>query len=59
MESEEYVPLPKGNVHKTKEVFQELRLHDLDIANATPQGGQDLMSVVNKLNKTRKVERGL
>ena len=34
------VPLPKGDVHKRKEVVQDVTLHDLDLANAKPQGGQ-------------------
>jgi DNA helicase TIP49 (TBP-interacting protein) len=37
LEAEEYVPLPKGDVHKKKEVVQDVTLHDLDIANARPQ----------------------
>ena len=44
LEAEEYVPLPKGDVHKRKEVVQDVTLHDLDLANAKPQGGQDLVS---------------
>lgn len=31
------MPLPKGDVHKQKEVVQDVTLHDLDIANARPQ----------------------
>merc|ERR1712093_681704 len=46
LEADEYVPLPKGDVHKKKEVVQDVSLHDLDLANARPQGGQDIMSVV-------------
>ena len=38
LEAEEYVPLPKGDVHKRKEVIQDVTLHDLDAANARPQG---------------------
>ena len=34
LEAEEYVPLPKGDVHKRKEVIQDVTLHDLDAANA-------------------------
>merc|ERR1711934_1150551 len=34
LEAEEYVPLPKGDVHKKKEVIQDVSLHDLDVANA-------------------------
>lgn len=37
LEAEEYVPLPKGDVHKKKEVIQDVTLHDLDVANARPQ----------------------
>lgn len=37
LEAEEYVPLPKGDVHKRKEVIQDVTLHDLDAANAKPQ----------------------
>ena len=37
LEAEEYVPLPKGNVHKKKEIIQDVSLHDLDVANARPQ----------------------
>jgi len=36
LEAEEYVPLPKGEVHKKKEIVQDVTLHDLDIANARP-----------------------
>lgn len=37
LEAEEYVPLPKGDVHKKKEIIQDVTLHDLDVANAKPQ----------------------
>ncbi len=37
LEAEEYVPLPKGDVHKKKEIVQDVTLHDLDVANAKPQ----------------------
>ena len=37
LEAENYVPLPKGDVHKKKEVVQDVTLHDLDVANAKPQ----------------------
>lgn len=38
-QAEEYVPLPKGDVHKKKELVQDVTLHDLDVANARPQVG--------------------
>merc|ERR1712100_474441 len=56
LEAEEYVPLPKGDVHKKKEIVQDVSLHDLDIANAKPQGGQDIVSVMNNMMKPRKTE---
>merc|ERR1712093_922964 len=56
LEAEEYVPLPKGDVHKKKELVQDVTLHDLDIANAKPQGGQDIVSVMNNMLKPRKTE---
>merc|ERR1719204_1662520 len=56
LEAEQYVPVPKGNVHKQKEVVQDLTLHDLDAANAKPQGGNDVMSLMTSLVKTRKTE---
>lgn len=56
LEAEEYVPLPKGNVHKKREVVQDVTLHDLDIANARPQGGRDIMSMLNQMGKPRKTE---
>jgi RuvB-like protein 1 len=56
LEAEEYVPLPKGDVHKRKEVVQDVTLHDLDAANARPQGGQDIMSMLNQMGKPVKTE---
>ena len=55
-QAEEYVPLPKGDVHKKKEVIQDVTLHDLDVANAQPQGGQDIMSMMSQLMKPKKTE---
>merc|ERR1712156_788057 len=56
LEAEEYVPLPKGDVHKRKEVIQDVTLHDLDAANARPQGGQDILSMMGQLMKPKKTE---
>lgn len=56
LEAEEYVPLPKGDVHKKKEIVQDVTLHDLDMANARPQGGQDIMSMMGQLMKPKKTE---
>jgi RuvB-like protein 1 len=56
LEAEEYVPLPKGEVHKKKEIVQDVTLHDLDVANAKPQGGRDIMSMMGQLIKPKKTE---
>lgn len=56
LEADEYVPVPKGDVHKKKEIVQDVTLHDLDMANAKPQNGQDLMSIMGSLAKPRKTE---
>lgn len=56
LEAEEYVPMPKGDVHKKKEIVQDVTLHDLDVANARPQGGQDVMSMMGQLMKPTKTE---
>ena len=56
LEAEEYVPLPKGDVHKKKEIVQDVTLHDLDVSNARPQGGQDVMSMMGQMMKPKKTE---
>lgn len=56
LEADEYVPLPKGDVHKKKEVVQDVTLHDLDIANARPQGGHDIVSMMGQMMKPKKTE---
>ena len=57
LEADEFVPLPKGDVHKKKEIVQNVTLHDLDMANARPnQGGGDAMSLVSSLMKQKKTE---
>lgn len=51
------MPLPKGDVHKKKEVIQDVSLHDLDVANARPQGGgSDLATVMGSVLKPKKTE---
>ena len=47
----EYVPIPKGEVFKKKEVIQDVTLHDLDVANAL-----DLSGIMNQLIRQRKTE---
>lgn len=50
------MPLPKGDVHKKKEIVQDVTLHDLDMANAKPQGGNDFMSLMGQVMKPKKTE---
>jgi len=58
LEAEDYVPIPKGDVHKKRQVVQDVTLHDLDIANAQPTSGssKDVLSLVQQLNKPKKTE---
>ena len=43
-------------MHKRKQVVQDVTLHDLDAANARPQGGQDIMAVMGQMLKPKKTE---
>jgi RuvB-like protein 1 len=58
LESEEYVPIPKGDVHKKRDVVQDVTLHDLDVANAAPSGGKaggsNVMSLLAQMGGVRK-----
>ena len=56
LEAEEYVPVPKGEPHKKKEIVQDVTLHDLDMANAKPQGGHDFISMMGQIMKPKKSE---
>eukprot|EP00914_Ancora_sagittata_P021979 GHVO01043761.1.p1 GENE.GHVO01043761.1~~GHVO01043761.1.p1 ORF type:complete len:476 (+),score=95.68 GHVO01043761.1:39-1430(+) len=56
VETETYVPVPKGDVFKKKEVVQDITLHDLDMANSKPQGGTDVVSVLGQFLRPRKTE---
>ncbi|KAI2512563.1 TIP49 C-terminus [Fragilaria crotonensis] len=58
LEAEDYVPIPKGEVHKKRQVVQDVTLHDLDVANAQPAAGnkRDVMSLVSQLSKPKKTE---
>ena len=57
LEAEKYVPLPNGDVHKRKDLIQDITLHDLDVANARPQEeSEDHISVLSTLIKPKKTE---
>ena len=36
--------------------MKDVTLHDLDAANAQPQGGQDILSLMGQMMKPRKTE---
>lgn len=40
----------------TSSFMQDVTLHDLDAANAQPQGGQDILSLMGQMMKPRKTE---
>ena len=46
LESDTYLPLPKGEVESAKEVVQEASLLEMDFATANPEPGADLLSQV-------------
>jgi RuvB-like protein 1 (pontin 52) len=57
LEADKFVPTPKGDVHKRKEVVQNVTLHDLDVANAKPQnGGNDFNAMMSQIIRTKKTE---
>lgn len=63
LEAEEYVPVPKGDVHKKKEVVQDVTLHDLDAANVRPQASNldlnssgSLAAIMGGVLKQKKTE---
>lgn len=56
LETEEYVPLPRGEVFRHKEAVQDVSLHELDVANCRPQGSNDLMGVLNQYLTPKKTE---
>ena len=57
LENELYVPIPKGDVHKKKQIIQDVTLHDLDISNAKPQGNDSqINSLINGMVKNKKTE---
>ncbi|KAF7680994.1 RuvB-like protein 1 [Astathelohania contejeani] len=55
LEADQYLPLPKGEVMRRREVTQDVTLHDLDIANAKPTG-QDMVSLVSQILSPRRSE---
>lgn len=56
LEADEFVPVPRGDVHKKREVIQDVTLHDLDIANSKAGGSSEFQSLMSSFNKNRKTE---
>ena len=44
LETDEWVPMPKGEVHKTKELVQHATLYDFDKAGASQTRQQDALT---------------
>ncbi|KII68350.1 RuvB-like 1 [Thelohanellus kitauei] len=55
LEIDQYVPVPRGDVLKKKEIMQHLTLHDLDMANAFPDISHGVSSMFSEL-KTKLTE---
>ena len=43
-------------MHVNVSILQDVTLHDLDVANSKPQGGQDVLSMMSQLLKPKKTE---
>uniref|UniRef100_A0A915E3K5 RuvB-like helicase n=1 Tax=Ditylenchus dipsaci TaxID=166011 RepID=A0A915E3K5_9BILA len=57
LDADEFVPMPKGDVHKSKDTVQYVTLYDFDLANSMPQGrGSDMLSFMNQVMKHKKTE---
>jgi RuvB-like protein 1 (pontin 52) len=59
LEADKFVPMPKGDPHKKKEIVQHVTLHDLDVANARPPtggGGKDFNAMMSQLIRSKKTE---
>jgi len=55
IETDEWVPMPKGEVHKTKELVQHTTLYDFDKAGAS-QRDSKMLSLLNEVMGHRRTE---
>lgn len=55
IESNKYMPIPRGDIYTKREVLQEMTLHEIDVANAKPKG-HDIPSIVNQIARPGRVE---
>uniref|UniRef100_A0A0K0E0B0 RuvB-like helicase n=1 Tax=Strongyloides stercoralis TaxID=6248 RepID=A0A0K0E0B0_STRER len=57
IETDEYVPRPKGDVIKEKDIVQHVTLHELDVANARPSmKSSQLMSLLSQIGRNKMTE---
>uniref|UniRef100_A0A914L9Q4 RuvB-like helicase n=1 Tax=Meloidogyne incognita TaxID=6306 RepID=A0A914L9Q4_MELIC len=57
LDADEFVPMPKGDVHKSKELVQYVNLHVFDSANSAPHGkAGDMMTMLSQILKPKKTE---
>ncbi len=56
LEADDFVPIPKGEVLKRREIIQDVTLHDLDAANARPSAGNDMVGLMGQMFKSKKTE---
>uniref|UniRef100_A0A0N4ZR73 RuvB-like helicase n=1 Tax=Parastrongyloides trichosuri TaxID=131310 RepID=A0A0N4ZR73_PARTI len=57
IETDEYVPRPKGDVIKEKDIVQHVTLHELDVANAKPSmKNSQLMSLLSQIGRNKMTE---
>merc|ERR1739848_249481 len=57
LEADEFVPVPRGDVHKKREVIQDVTLHDLDVANSKAGGSSEFQALMSSaFGKNRKTE---
>ncbi|KAI6191707.1 Pontin [Aphelenchoides bicaudatus] len=57
VDADVFVPMPKGEVQKVRDVVQYCSLHDFDAANANPHPTQsDALAFFNQLVKNKKTE---
>uniref|UniRef100_A0A0K0FP70 RuvB-like helicase n=1 Tax=Strongyloides venezuelensis TaxID=75913 RepID=A0A0K0FP70_STRVS len=57
IETDEYVPRPKGDVIKEKDIVQHVTLHELDVANAKPSmKNSQIMSLLSQIGRNRMTE---
>ncbi|KAI5181811.1 RuvB-like protein 1 [Nematocida sp. AWRm80] len=55
IESDKYIPMPRGDIYTKKEIVQEMSLHEIDLSNTNVKG-DDLFTLLNQITKVGKQE---